>query len=185
MNGERRPRLAGAARRVKSAPRPNPFERRMSTFLREPSVRTAASVIVVATALVVGAGGVLIWLLDHKEYPNVWLGLWWALQTVTTVGYGDVTPTSVSGRLVGALVMLEGTAIVAIMTAAITSAFISRAERERTERTERIEELEEIEEIASAVGEGGTAPEAIEARLDRLDRRLERIESLLRDLDRR
>ena len=65
----------------------------MTRFLREPpSVRTAASVIVVATAVVVIGSGVLMRVLDHSEYPNIWVGMWWALQTVTTVGYGDVTP---------------------------------------------------------------------------------------------
>jgi voltage-gated potassium channel len=53
-----------------------------------------------------------------------------ALQTVTTVGYGDVTPTHVGGKLVGAAVMLEGTAFIAIVTAAITSTFVARATRE-------------------------------------------------------
>ncbi|HEX3267092.1 MAG TPA: hypothetical protein VHQ98_03805 [Gaiellaceae bacterium] len=68
--------------------RPNLIERRMSRFLREPpSVRTAASVIVTATAMVVVGGGVAMWLLDHDEYSNVWVGMWWALETVTTVGY--------------------------------------------------------------------------------------------------
>jgi voltage-gated potassium channel len=114
--------------------RPNPIERRMSRFLREPpSVRLAASVIVTATALVVVGGGILIRVLDHSEYPNIWVGMWWAMQTVTTVGYGDVTPKHVSGRLVGALVMLEGIAFIAITTAAITSTFVARAERERAE----------------------------------------------------
>ena len=71
---------------------PNPIERRMSRFLREPpSVRTAASVIVTATAMVVVVSGVLMRVLDHEEYSNVWVGMWWAMQTVTTVGYGDVT----------------------------------------------------------------------------------------------
>jgi voltage-gated potassium channel Kch len=53
--------------------------------------------------------------------------MWWSLQTVTTVGYGDVTPGHFSGRLVGAVVMLEGTAFIAIITAAITSNFVARA----------------------------------------------------------
>ena len=39
--------------------------------------------------------------------------MWWALQTVTTVGYGDVAPTQLVGRLVGAVVMLEGIAFIA------------------------------------------------------------------------
>jgi voltage-gated potassium channel len=96
----------------------NVIERRLERFLREPpSVRNAAGVIVVATAGVVVGGGVLIRLIDPEEYSSVGVGMWWALQTVTTVGYGDVTPTHVSGRLVGALVMLEGTAFIAIVTA--------------------------------------------------------------------
>ena len=40
--------------------------------------------------------------LDHKEYPNIFIGMWWAIQTVTTVGYGDVTPKAVAGRIVAA-----------------------------------------------------------------------------------
>ena len=104
----------------------------MSRFLREPvSVRNAASVIVVATLAIVVAGGVAIRILDHHEYSSIWLGMWWSLQTVTTVGYGDVTPTNTSGRFVGVLVMLEGLAFLAIVTAAITSTFVARAEAQR------------------------------------------------------
>ena len=60
--------------------------------------------------------------------------MWWALQTVTTVGYGDVIPQTVIGRLVGAAVMLESIAFISIITAAITSTFVSRARRERLAR---------------------------------------------------
>jgi voltage-gated potassium channel len=82
--------------------------------------------------------------------------MWWAMQTVTTVGYGDVTPKHVSGRLVGALVMLEGIAFIAITTAAITSTFVARAERE-----------------------AGAAEDAeLEARLDE---RFDRLEAMIRE----
>jgi voltage-gated potassium channel len=120
-------------RGVRSLAHPqNLFERRMSKFLREPpSVRLAANVIVTATALVVVVGGVLIRVLDHKEYSSVWVGMWWILETITTVGYGDYTPKQVLGRLVSAAVMLWGVAFLAIITAAITSVFVARAQRER------------------------------------------------------
>jgi voltage-gated potassium channel len=109
----------------------NLVERRLERFLREPaSVRNAAGVIVVATLVVVVGAGVAISLIDSEEYPNVGIGMWWALQTVTTVGYGDVTPTDLGGRLVGVAVMLEGTAFIAIVTAVITSSFVTRATRE-------------------------------------------------------
>ena len=109
----------------------NLIERRMERFLREPpSVRIAAGVIVVATTAVVVGAGVLISLIDNEEYPNIGIGMWWALQTVTTVGYGDVAPTNFVGRIVGAAVMLEGTAFIAIVTAVITSSFVARATSE-------------------------------------------------------
>ena len=129
-----RPRLSaerGAQLRDMAHPQ-SLMERRMSKFLREPpSVRLAANVIVTATILVVVMGGVLIRLLDPKEYGSIWVGMWWVLETVTTVGYGDYTPKAVLGRLVSAAVMLWGVAFLAIITAAITSVFVARAQRER------------------------------------------------------
>ena len=137
----------------------------MTRFLREPvSVRNAANVIVVATAIVVAAGGVGMRVLDHDEYPNIWRGMWWALQTVTTVGYGDATPTRTSGRIVASFVMLEGIAFVAILVAAITSTFVARAEGER----------ERAEHEADQSGE-----ERIDARFDDLAARLDRVEAML------
>jgi voltage-gated potassium channel len=109
----------------------NVLERRVTRFLSEPpSVRGAAGVIVTATALVVVGAGVLISVIDSAEYPNLGIAMWWALQTVTTVGYGDVTPSHVAGRLVAAVVMLQGIAFIAIVTAVITSTFVARAARE-------------------------------------------------------
>ena len=138
----------------------------MSRFLREPpSVRTAARVIVTATAVVVVGGGVLMRVLDHAEYSNIWVGMWWALQTVTTVGYGDVTPRHTSGRLVAVLVMLEGIAFLTIVIAAITSTFVARAAKER--------------EFAEAADEDA-ANARIEARLEGIEQRLEGLERMLR-----
>ena len=145
--------------------RPDLIERRMARFLREPvSVRNAASVIVVATLIVVVAGGVAIRILDHHEYTSIWMGMWWALQTVTTVGYGDVTPKSTSGRLVGAFVMLEGLAFLAILTAAITSTFVARAEAQREAEAQAEEEL---------------AEDRLDSHLKDLSGRMDRVERLL------
>ena len=113
----------------------NLIERRIDRFMREPpSVRNAAGVIVLVTGSIVVGAGVLISVIDHDEYPSIGLGLWWALQTVTTVGYGDVTPAHVSGRIVGAVVMLQGIALLAIVTAVITSTFVARASRDYQEQ---------------------------------------------------
>ncbi len=151
--------------------RPNLIERRMSRFLREPpSVRTAAGVIVAATATVVVVGGVAMRLLDHDEYSNVWVGMWWALQTVTTVGYGDVTPTHTSGRIVAAFVMLEGIAFLTILIAAITSTFVARAEAER-EAAETADEDKADARIEAALGDLGARLDRVETMLSRLPER--------------
>jgi voltage-gated potassium channel len=142
------------------------IERRMDRFLHEPpSVRFAARIIVTATALVVVGGGVLMRVLDHKEYADVWVGMWWAIQTVTTVGYGDVTPRNVSGRIVAVLVMLWGIAFLTIIIAAITSTFVARATGER---------------LRSA-GQAADNTEGMDARFDGLEQRLDRLEALLRE----
>ena len=118
-------------------PKLNPIERRLNRFLRNPaSVRGAMGVIAVATVAVVVAGGALMRLIDHPEYSTIWVGMWWAIQTVTTVGYGDVTPKNPAGRIVAAFVMLEGVAFLAIITAAITSTFVQRASQIRSPRRE-------------------------------------------------
>jgi voltage-gated potassium channel len=161
-----RRRFADIGQKVQGVSRPNLIERRMSKFLREPpSVRSAASVIVTATALVVVGSGILIRVLDHKEYATVWVGMWWALQTVTTVGYGDVTPREPIGRLIAAFVMLQGIAFLAILTAAITSTFVARAAREQ--------------ELS-----GGEA-EALGERFEELNRRFDQVESMLSEIAKR
>ena len=135
-------------------PQLNPLERRLAKFMEDPgSVRNAAGTIVTATAVVVVAGGILMRVLDHHEYSNVWVGMWWALQTVTTVGYGDVTPKAISGRIVAAFVMLEGIAFLAIVTASITSTFVARAAEKRVAEREEAAETEEqrIEERFDAM----------------------------------
>jgi voltage-gated potassium channel len=147
------------------------FERQMQRFLRNPvSVRGAASVIVTTTGLIVIASGFLMRVLDHKEYPNIFIGMWWAIQTVTTVGYGDVTPKAVAGRIVAAFVMLEAIALVAIVTAAITSTFVARATHLQDVNAAREDEQREAD---------------IDRRFDDLTERLDRLETMLRGLTER
>jgi voltage-gated potassium channel Kch len=92
--------------------------------------------------------------------------MWWAIQTVTTVGYGDVTPEHLSGRLIAVVVMLQGIAFLAIITAAITSTFVARATKEH----ESADESAEMTEL-----------EKIEGRFDELNERLDRLEAALRE----
>jgi voltage-gated potassium channel len=145
----------------------NLVERRFEAFLRTPlSVRKAMAVIVSATFVSVFVGGFLITVVDAEEFPDFGTGLWWALQTVTTVGYGDVTPKNTIGRLVGAVIMVEAIAFVAIVTAAITSSFVERARRERDAEAESISADRLTAQLAD-----------ISARLERIERALERDEA--------
>jgi voltage-gated potassium channel Kch len=131
------------------------------TLRKPPTIRAAGGVIVSVTVVTVVLAGVLIRIVDHEEFDSVWLGMWWALQTVTTVGYGDIVPEEFSGRIIGAVVMLEGIAFLTVVTAVITSTFIERGRRER------------------AQAEGLPAPADLEQALASLDERLARIEQHL------
>jgi voltage-gated potassium channel len=156
----------GIARKAGRAAHPqNLIERRMTKFLREPpSVRLAANVIVTATVLIVVVGGVMMRVLDHKEYGSIWLGMWWVLQTVTTVGYGDLTPKSAIGKILTSIVMLWGVAFLAIITAAITSVFVARAQQERLTTEE-----------ATVAGARAT----VDNRFDHIDDQLQQLRELL------
>ncbi len=127
-----------------------------------PTVRGAASVIVTASTTVVVAGAILIRLLDQRDFPSIWLALWWSVQTATTVGYGDVTPHEVVGRVVATFVMLQGIAILAVVTASITSVFVARAQRlmappDRDQQwRELMRRLDELDRRLDAMGGGGS-----------------------------
>jgi voltage-gated potassium channel Kch len=144
---------------IRGVGRFNILERRVARFFSEPpTVRGATAVIVTATFVVTIGAGILMTLLDSTEFPDLGVGLWWAVQTVTTVGYGDVAPKDAAGRLVGTLVMLEGTAFIAIVTAVITSSFVTRAQHEH--------------DVAQH-DEALTDREAMEKRFDELERKID------------
>jgi len=91
-------------------------------------------VILVANLTTIIIGGVAMWLLDRAEFEHLTEALWFSIQTVTTVGYGDVTPVDPMGRLVGAGIMLLGLAFLSITTAWITSSFIDARQSDRRAR---------------------------------------------------
>src|SRR5215469_7527120 len=93
--------------------------------------REAAYLIAAFWAIAVVLFGVIERLIDPKTFHSVWLGMWWAIQTVTTVGYGDVVPDQTAGKVIAGFLMLGGLSLVSVVTAAITSGFVSRAEARR------------------------------------------------------
>ena len=115
------------------------------------------------TFLLLGlAGAVVMRIVDEHDFPSFGLATWWVLQTVTTVGYGDVVPTTTAGKVIGGLEMAIGVALISLLTASVTSAVVEHGEA--AERTQ--ERLRQDENTAAIL-------EAIAG----IDRRLSRIES--------
>ena len=78
--------------------------------------------------------------------------MWWALATMTTVGYGDIVPQDSVGRVIASFLLLGGLALISVVTATITSGFVARAQREADSDAEA-ELLAEIRELRAWVEE--------------------------------
>jgi voltage-gated potassium channel len=88
--------------------------------------------------VVAGAGQAAV---NGNEFTSLWDGVWWAVVTATTVGYGDLYPKDVEGRLIGIVVMLLGIGFLSVLTATIASYFI----KSDTSSDEMLETLRRIE----------------------------------------
>jgi voltage-gated potassium channel len=99
-----------------------------------------ASLVTVAVVVVAGAAESIF---ASEDFGSLWDGVWWAMTTITTVGYGDLYPKTTVGRLIGIVVMIVGIAVASVLTAAIASRFV-RDERE-SETTEILEVLHQLQ----------------------------------------
>jgi voltage-gated potassium channel len=108
-----------------------------------------------ATLVITAVAGVAAWFLSPEGFDTLGDSLWWAAQTVTTVGYGDVVPKTTGGRLIGLVVMVFGVAAVSLITALVTSSFIryqeGRAGGELDRHQQLIDALTRIERRLDAL----------------------------------
>ena len=104
--------------------------------------------------------------IDPKDFHSIGEGVWWAIVTLATVGYGDVVPHSPWGRVLGSVVIVCGVTFLAFLTATVTSMFVSSEQREAAKLAGAAEEARERE---------------VEAKLDEISRRLAAIEAKLDD----
>jgi voltage-gated potassium channel len=123
--------------------------------------RVAASVIALIWIVAIAIFGVVEHLADPKSFDNVWLGMWWATQTVTTVGYGDAVPNQADGQVIASILMIGGLSFFAVITGMITSLFVARQQAEHRDTSqdpvlERLEELgAELEQIKNRLDDRG------------------------------
>lgn len=120
-----------------------------------------AALIAGATVLV---GGAVFAGIETNKHLTTWDGLWWAVSTVTTVGYGDVVPKSDGGRIIAMTIMVVGIGFVALLTAFIADRFIHQQQASGEKEDRILAELEEIKqrlvelEASEGAREGELAP---------------------------
>lgn len=122
---------------------------KISRYMR--GLRTIGRVIVnrrseiVAAFLVIGllivVASVVMYEIEHPAQPqafnSLFSGLWWAVETVTGTGYGDIVPITVPGRIVGAIIMFLSVALVAIPGGIFSAGFVSEYQNANLRKIER------------------------------------------------
>src|SRR6266567_1343806 len=98
------------------------------------------------SSLIILGGGAGLTLLEPQTVRGGFAeGIWWAIVTASTVGYGDIAPSTMWGRLIAVLLMLSGVGLMSTLAASITAYFVGQEESaamtELKQRTTRIENL--------------------------------------------
>ena len=104
----------------------------------------------VTTLLILVGGGCLSILEPRTVRGGYGDGIWWAIVTASTVGYGDIAPSTVPGRIIAVLLMLVGIGLMSTLAASITSYFVQQtANTEFKDLTARLDRIESILEQLS------------------------------------
>jgi voltage-gated potassium channel len=99
----------------------------------------------VAAVTTVVLGGIVVASVEStaREPWTAWDGIWWAVTTVTTVGYGGLEPHTDSGRVIASAIMLVGIGFVALLTAFIADRFIAGQEAKEDQILAELREIRE------------------------------------------
>ncbi|MDP6533116.1 MAG: ion channel [Candidatus Marinimicrobia bacterium] len=101
------------------------MRRRLRTLLRNSFFQVFGGILFVMVI-----GGFIVKLLEPGDITQENNPFWWAIVTMTTVGYGDFSPETPAGRLVAVLIMFAGISLVSLLTATISSIFVAQKIRE-------------------------------------------------------
>lgn len=71
---------------------------------------------------------------EGSNIKNFHDGLWWAVTTVTTVGYGDRYPTTAEGRILAVVLMITGISLVGVITASVAAWFVKMSQEESAKK---------------------------------------------------
>ncbi|HWJ82759.1 MAG TPA: potassium channel family protein [Nocardioides sp.] len=136
--------------------------------LRRFQLRVLVAVTGVMTSMIVLASMVM-WLLERdaprSNIHSFPIALWWAMETVTTVGYGDHHPTTAAGRFVAASLMVLGVALVGVISATVVTWFFAE-----------LDVLREVQDIEREEQRTEATLEEVLDELRRVHERLDRIE---------
>lgn len=113
-----------------------------------------------------GVGLVVVEGSKHQPHLSIVDGLWWAMTTVTTIGYGDITPLTTVGRLIAMCIMIVGLGFVAVLTGAVAQHFISKQAVET--------QIASTNDVLAAVHEVKAEVRALSDRLQQLETPLDR-----------
>jgi len=108
----------------------------IGNVMKRKGAQLVSSMFVVLLLMIIAS--ILVYNVEHEAQPdvfeNAFSGLWWATATLTTVGYGDIYPITVLGKLLSTVIALLGIGLVAVPTGIISAGFIEGiAEEEKTE----------------------------------------------------
>ena len=115
-------------------------------------------------------GAIVMRFVDQHNYPTLGSAVWWALQTITTVGYGDVVPTTTAGRVVGGIEMVLGVSFIAFVTAGVTSIVIQRGTAEAAQ-ADRAQRDQHAQTMVDGLAETRKAIRDLDKRLDGIESR--------------
>ena len=117
----------------------------------------ALTTALLATALVVWIGSLMVLNAERgapgAQITDVRTAVWWCLQTVTTVGYGDVIPTTLAGQALAVLVMLVGISVVGSVSASLAATLVKQQRTASTPTSPESELRAEIADLRSMVSD--------------------------------